>query len=151
MSAVSLFLGILAKENTITFLVIVPLTVAVFTKVPTSRSIAAGVPLFIATLLFILVRYKALGYMLNHGQVNTDIMNDPFLEMTGSERLATIFLTTPNIFDVFVNFSDKRCINFSKRCLPPCSFRSKSKQFALKVNNFKKYPAKNFKNLLPDL
>ncbi len=93
LSAVSLFLGILAKENTITFLVIVPLTVAVFTKVPTSRSIAAGVPLFIATLLFILVRYKALGYMLNHGQVNTDIMNDPFLEMTGSERLATIFLT----------------------------------------------------------
>jgi hypothetical protein len=92
-AAVALFLGMLAKENALTFLVVIPLTVAVFTKVPTARSISAALPLLIAALFFIFVRYKALGYILSHGQVNTDIMNDPFLGMTGSEKYATIFLT----------------------------------------------------------
>ena len=92
-AAVSLFLGMLAKENALTFLVVIPLTVAVFTKVSTARSISAALPLLLAALFFIFVRYKALGYILSHGQVNTDIMNDPFLGMTGSEKYATIFLT----------------------------------------------------------
>jgi len=92
-SAVFLLLGMLAKENTITFLAVIPLTVALFTKVSTSRAISAALPLLAAVLLFIYIRYNALGYMLNHGQTNTDIMNNPFLEMTGSEKYATIFLT----------------------------------------------------------
>ncbi len=92
-SAIFLFLGMLSKENTITFLVVIPLTVALFTKVSTSRAIVAALPLLATVLLFIYIRYQALGYMLNHGQTNTDLMNDPFLEMTGAEKYATIFLT----------------------------------------------------------
>jgi protein O-mannosyl-transferase len=93
LSGLSLLLGMLAKENAITFLAVIPLTVWFFAKVPTSRALSASVPLFIATLLFILIRYKAMGYMLNHGKSMDDIMNNPFLQMTGSEKYATIFLT----------------------------------------------------------
>jgi protein O-mannosyl-transferase len=93
MAGLSLFLGMLAKENAITFLAVIPLTVWFFTKIPATRALSASIPLFIATLLFILVRYKAMGYMLNHGKSMDDIMNNPFLQMTGSEKYATIFLT----------------------------------------------------------
>jgi len=92
-SAFILFLGMLAKENALTFLAVIPLTVAVFTPVSVARSIRAALPLLLAAGLFIFVRYQALGYILSHGQVNTDIMNDPFIGMSGSERYATIFLT----------------------------------------------------------
>lgn len=92
-ASVSLLLGMFAKENALTFLAVIPLTVAVFTKVPVSRSIMAALPLLLTALIFIFIRYKALGYMLDTGQKNTDIMNNPFVDMNGGEKLATIFLT----------------------------------------------------------
>ncbi len=92
-AGVSLFLAMLSKENALTFVAVIPLTVWVFAKVPVKRLIGATTALVVAALLFIVVRYQALGYMLNHGEAMTDLMNNPFLDMTGSERLATIFLT----------------------------------------------------------
>ncbi len=93
-AGISLFLGMLAKENAITFVAVIPLTVWVFAKVPARQMIGPTVVLLLSTLLFILIRYQALGYMLNSGKVVVpDLMNNPFLDMTGSQRLATIFLT----------------------------------------------------------
>jgi len=89
----SLFLGMMAKENALTFVAVIPLTVWVFAKVPARRLIGSTTALVAAALLFILVRYQAMGYMLHHGEAMDDLMNNPFLDMTGSERLATIFLT----------------------------------------------------------
>ncbi|MEO6037697.1 MAG: hypothetical protein ABIQ93_04730, partial [Saprospiraceae bacterium] len=94
LAGLSLFLAMLSKENAITFVAVIPLTVWVFAKVPVQRLIGPGVVLLLSTLLFILVRYQALGYMLHPGKtVADDLMNNPFLGMTGGERLATIFLT----------------------------------------------------------
>ncbi|MBK9338009.1 MAG: hypothetical protein IPM98_16270 [Lewinellaceae bacterium] len=93
LSGLLLLLGLFAKENALTFLAVIPLTVWFFAKVPTGRIAAASLPLFIAALVFILVRYKALGFMLDHGNAIGDLMNNPFLGMTGGEKLATTFLT----------------------------------------------------------
>ncbi|MCC6281478.1 MAG: hypothetical protein IT262_12810 [Saprospiraceae bacterium] len=93
MSGLFLLLGVLAKENALTFIAIIPLTVLFFTNVSGERNFSATLPLLLAGMLFIFFRYKALGYMLNHGNDTTDLMNNPFLGMTGGERLATIFLT----------------------------------------------------------
>ena len=94
LAGVLLFLGMLAKENAITFVAVIPLTGWVFAKVPARRLVGPTVVLLLSTLLFILVRYQALGYMLNSGKVVIpDLMNNPFLDMTGGQRLATIFLT----------------------------------------------------------
>lgn len=92
-SGALLFLGLLAKENALTFLVVIPLTLYMLAKIPANRIAGATVPLGIASALFIIIRYNALGYMLNPGQSINDLMNNPFLGMSGLEKLATIFLT----------------------------------------------------------
>ena len=92
-SALFFLFGLFAKENTLTFLAVIPLTVWFFGKVPRSRAITAAVPLLIAAFIFIVMRYNALGYMLSHGKTNNDLMNDSFLGMNLSEKTATIFLT----------------------------------------------------------
>ncbi len=93
LSGASLLLGLFAKENALTFLAVIPVTVLFFTQVPRSRVLAASVPLLAAVLVFILVRFRALGFMVDHGKAMNDLMNDPFLGMTVSEKLATTFLT----------------------------------------------------------
>jgi hypothetical protein len=92
-SGVLLLLGMLAKENALTFVAIIPLTIAFFTRVPLGRNLVASLPLLAAALLFVLIRYRALGYMLNPGKLEADLMNNPFLGMTFSEKFATIFMT----------------------------------------------------------
>ncbi len=93
-AAVSLLLGMLAKENALTFVAVIPLTVWMFAKVPARQLIGSTVVLLLSALLFIMIRYQALGYMLNAGKVVVpDLMNNPFLEMNMGEKFATIFLT----------------------------------------------------------
>lgn len=100
-AAASMFLGLLSKENALTFLAVIPLTLWFFGKKKGSgeQGVSMGAlaslmwPLLAAAALFILVRYRALGFMLDHGRAITDLMNQPFMEMNGMEKLATIFLT----------------------------------------------------------
>lgn len=92
-SALFFLLGLLSKENTLTFLAVIPLTVWFFGKVSFRRAVWAALPLFLAALVFILMRYQALGYMLDHGKTTKDLMNDSFLGMSFGEKTATIFLT----------------------------------------------------------
>lgn len=92
-SALFFLLGLLSKENTLTFLAVIPLTVWFFGKTSFSRAIWGALPLLLAALVFILMRYQALGYMLDHGKITKDLMNDSFLGMSFAEKTATIFLT----------------------------------------------------------
>ena len=39
------------------------------------------------------IRTNVIGYVLDSGKAITDLMNDPFLEMNGVEKLATIIYT----------------------------------------------------------
>ena len=93
LSGLFLFLGMLSKENALTFVAVIPFTAWFFTRQPSGRLFSASLPLLAATFLFIIVRFKALGFMLDHGKATTDLMNNPFLGMNAGEKLATIFLT----------------------------------------------------------
>ena len=93
LSGLFLFAGMLSKENALTFVAVIPFTVWFFTRQPAGRLFTVILPLLAATFLFVIIRFKALGFMLDHGKATTDLMNNPFLDMTGGERLATIFLT----------------------------------------------------------
>ncbi|MFN0213374.1 MAG: hypothetical protein ACKVT2_03895 [Saprospiraceae bacterium] len=94
LSGVSLLIGMFAKENALTFIAVIPLTVWFFTKVPFSRALSASVPLLIAGMVFIWARHGALGYWIDSGKVaGTDVMNNPFFGMSSNEKLATTFLT----------------------------------------------------------
>ncbi len=95
LSGLFLFLGLLSKENALTFLAVIPATVWFFCSGPglKGRMFTAFSPLLAATLLFIFIRFRALGFMLDHGKAVSDLMNDPFIGMNIGEKSATIFLT----------------------------------------------------------
>jgi protein O-mannosyl-transferase len=89
---VSFLIGIFSKESAITFLAIVPLTAYFFTNATKSDILKVSLPIFIGTVIYLLARLNAIGYLMD-SKVVTDIMNNPFYGMTTGERLATIFYT----------------------------------------------------------
>jgi len=92
-SGVSLFLGLLSKENAITFLAVIPLTVYYFSKHKFVKTLGAYVPLLIAAGVFLLIRYSILGGGRGEKEIAEELMNNPFLYASVGEKFATIFLT----------------------------------------------------------
>lgn len=84
--------GLLSKEGVITFLAIVPLTAHFFTTATTGEKIKVTIPVLTGTIIYLLMRVNAIGYLLGDNQV-TDLMNNPFYGMNFGEKTATIFYT----------------------------------------------------------
>ena len=93
MAGGSFFLGLLSKENTATFLAVIPLTFWMFSKVPSGRIWSATGVLLGATLAFKLIRYQALGYMVNSGKPLNELAINPMFGMNVGEKFANIFLS----------------------------------------------------------
>jgi hypothetical protein len=91
-SGLTFLMGILSKENAITFLAVIPLTLYFFTKASWSTIIKACMPLMVATLIYLVIRYNAVGFFTVGNEI-TDLMNNPFAGMTTGEKFATIFYT----------------------------------------------------------
>ena len=91
-SGICFLLGIFSKENLVTFLLIVPITAYFFTHSSISDKIKLTLPLLVATLIYLFIRYAVLGYMFS-GSAITNLMNNPFYGMGFSEKTATIFYT----------------------------------------------------------
>lgn len=92
-SGVCLFLALLSKENAITFVAIIPLTLYFFTKKPLSKIGVSTLPLIAATVVFLVIRWRVIGYFFNSGAEVTELLNDPFLNASFAEKYATIFST----------------------------------------------------------
>lgn len=93
-SGLVFFLALLAKENAITFLAVIPLSAYFFLKkVPPRRVWHTLLPLLAATALFLLVRLAATGHLFSSQDNTALIMNNPFLGATLAERYATITYT----------------------------------------------------------
>lgn len=93
LSSVSYFLGLLSKENAITFLAVIPATLYFFTKASLRQHLKVLLPLVVVTFIYLVIRYQVIGYFLSSGKEITGLMNNPFVEMNFSERMATIFYT----------------------------------------------------------
>ena len=89
----SYFLGILAKENAITFLALIPLSQYFFRKTSFKTILTTLAVLLVATSLYLMLRIQVIGYLFDDTTIIMDIMNDPFYGMSGSEKLATIVYT----------------------------------------------------------
>lgn len=87
------FLALLSKENALTFLAVIPLSLFVFTKAKWKQIGLMSAPLLISALAFIAIRYQVIGYLLDSGKEVTGLLNNPFLEATPGEKYATIFYT----------------------------------------------------------
>ena len=94
------FLGLIAKENAITFLAVVPLTYFVFTKAKINKIALQTLPFFLAAILFLIIRGQVLGGNFG-GELSMELMNNPFLtiengrwvHLSFGDKMATIAYT----------------------------------------------------------
>jgi len=87
------FMALMSKENALTFLAVIPLSLFVFTDAKWKQIALMSTPLLISAAAFILIRYQVVGYLLDSGKEVTGLLNNPFLEATPGEKYATIFYT----------------------------------------------------------
>jgi len=81
---------LLSKENAITFIAVIPITIYFFTKTKYKKYIYSIIPLIISSSIFLLIRKSILGD--GPVQVN-ELMNNPFIEANFAEKYATIVYT----------------------------------------------------------
>ncbi len=93
LAGMSFFLALLSKENALTFLAIIPLTVYYFTQHPLRVNLTKMYALLIPVLLFFFLRYNALGFFIGAGKESGELLNNPFLHASVGEKYATIFYT----------------------------------------------------------
>lgn len=87
------FLALLSKENALTFLAVIPLALYFFTNTHFKKIAISLIPLLVASIAYLSIRYLVIGYFLSSGTSITDIMNNSFYGLTTSEKFATIFYT----------------------------------------------------------
>lgn len=98
-AAILFFLGLLAKENAITFLAVAPLALYYFTNEPIAKILKYTAPLFVAAVVFLAIRGSILGW--DFGSPSGELMNNPFLKLENgrwvhlsfAEKLPTITYT----------------------------------------------------------
>lgn len=99
LAAIVFFLGLLSKENVITMLAVVPLTLWWYSKNKTINWVSAMLPIVVASGLFLLLRGSMTGW--NVGETSKELMNNPFLKIENNvyvpfsfgEKTATITYT----------------------------------------------------------
>lgn len=86
--------GIFSKENTITFLAVVPLALYFLNndKKRTADYLITLIPLVIGTVFFLWARYKALGSMMQP-DLTSNILNNPYVHSTRAQQIATVLIT----------------------------------------------------------
>jgi hypothetical protein len=91
--ALVLFLACLSKENAVTWVVIIPAALWVFVSINAKQVIRVAIWLLLPVMAYLLIRYQVIGYFLDSGTEITNLMNNPFAEMSGRQKYATIFYT----------------------------------------------------------
>ncbi len=86
------YLGLLSKENAITFLAVIPVALLLFKNNGKVPAMVIFGTLFTITLSYLFTRYRIIGYLLDGKEV-TDVMNNPFAGMSSSERSGSILYT----------------------------------------------------------
>ena len=93
------FLGLMSKENTITYLAVIPLALYLFRSLNILNSLKKTIPLIGATILFLVIRTAVLGP--SFGSEPMELMNNPYIKIVNNsyvpfdlaERSATIMFT----------------------------------------------------------
>ena len=99
LTALCFFMGLMSKENAITFLAVIPLGYLFFKRQSVIKSVGNLWPFLISTIAFLAIRFSILGA--DFGGNSPELMNNPFIKWTGSgwipfsggEKMATIFFS----------------------------------------------------------
>ncbi|MEO1514450.1 MAG: tetratricopeptide repeat protein [Bacteroidota bacterium] len=107
LAGVVFFVGLMAKENAITFLAIVPLMYYFFTKADFGTIARQVIPFAAAAVAFLFIRFSIIS---SFGEPSNELMNNPFLKLEGSqyvpfsaaEQFATVLYTIGKYFQLLV-------------------------------------------------
>ncbi len=99
LAAVSFFIGLMSKENTITYLAVIPLALYFFRDLSFLQSVKKSAFLVVPVIIFLIIRASILGN--DFGGTPMELMNNPFLKIvdgryvafSGGEKMATIIHT----------------------------------------------------------
>ncbi len=86
------FIGVMTKENTVTFMAVLPLIGWYFCKTDIRKIALLAIPGIVATVLYLVIRAQVIGHLWD-SVAEPDLMNDPFKGMSVHERFATITYT----------------------------------------------------------
>ncbi len=85
-SGLFFFLALMSKENTITFLAVIPLALYTFRKATISTSLKSILPAIVGTIAFLVIRSSVIGW--DMGGTPMELMNNPFLKWTNGGYVA---------------------------------------------------------------
>ena len=88
---VCIFLGSMSKETTAAFVFLIPLTLYFFFSPKLSDYFMVTIPAFLGALLYVIIRGNVIANQFG-GEADL-LLNNPFLNMTGGERYATVIYT----------------------------------------------------------
>jgi len=91
LSSLCLFLALFSKENAITFLFVIPVTVHYFTSYEFKDNVKSTLVLAGVSAAYIALRFSLLG--VPDTAEATELMNNPFVNSSTSDKFATIFYT----------------------------------------------------------
>lgn len=89
-SVILFFLGLLSKENAITYVAILPMTAWFFTGMDARKILAKVLPMLAVAILYILLRAKFAGIL--GDRITTDIMDAPYLHASFMQKTASIIM-----------------------------------------------------------
>lgn len=91
LSSAAFFLALLSKENSITYLAVIPLALVMLREKSLSESLKSIIPHFLAAFIFILIRQSVVGF--SKQLPVEELMNQPFLDMSFFEKIGTVLYT----------------------------------------------------------
>ena len=91
-SGLCLLGGLLSKENAITFVAVIPVTLYYFVSRKKGMIATSMIPLMIVTAIFIAIRTMVLG-TIDSSRTPVDLLNNAFINATTGETIATVFYT----------------------------------------------------------
>ncbi len=100
-SCILFFLALLSKENSITFLAVIPMTIYFFSEYKWKPNLKLLGALIVTTIVYLSLRFKVAGVP-QFGQEISDLMNNPFLGMSGGEKMATIMFTLYKYIQLYI-------------------------------------------------
>lgn len=124
------FLALLSKENGITFLAILPLTLYVFKRESLPAARPAWLVIGAVALIYLLLRTTFVGLL---GKNSPDIMENPFVNCSFSEKYATIFVTLWHYLKLHLAPWPLSC-DYSYNQIPIVSFSNPVALFSLLVH-----------------
>ena len=127
LAAFLFFLGLLAKENAITLVAVVPLVYYFFRGLSLPKTIMPTLPFLASAAIFLGIRGSVLGW--NLGEPSMELMNNPFLKLVGNswvplnpgEKLATIFYTLGKYIQLLI-FPHPLTHDYYPRQIPVMTF-----------------------------